>query len=175
MDKYKENFEKGATHYIKMLEEINWFDNPHVKKEEVINNLNKSTFPPYFGTYLRQLGFTTDYEGQDQLEDVLNATLEFIPNSSFEINEDGLLIKVNGNEYILDIDINEFEAGEGEEGFVETELNEILEKENIEYRFYNLPPDDETCSFIYTKPEIYKNALEKGIIPDFMGYYAVNY
>ena len=175
MDKYKENFEKGATHFIEMLEKIDWFNNPYVKKEEVINSINKSTFPPYFGTYLRQLGFTTDCEGKDQLEDVLNATLEFIPNSSFEITEDRVLIKINENEYKLDIDIYEFEAGEGDEGFVETELNDILEKENIEYRFYNLPPDDETCSYIFTKPEIYKNALENGIIPDFMGYYAVNY
>jgi len=50
-----------------------------------------------------------------------------------------------------------------------------LDKENLEYRFYNLPPDDEACSFIFVKPEVYKKALEKRVIPDFMGYYAVNY
>lgn len=32
MDIYKENFEKGAEHYINLLNEINWFDNPYVDK-----------------------------------------------------------------------------------------------------------------------------------------------
>lgn len=86
-----------------------------------------------------------------------------------------IVFTVGGNEYSIQLNIEEFEAGEGETGFVETKINEILDKENFEYRFYNLPPDDETCSFIFVKPEVYKKALEKGVIPDFMGYYAVNY
>ncbi|WP_177764927.1 hypothetical protein [Flavobacterium sp. I3-2] len=175
MDKYKENFEKGAQRYIKLLEEIKWFDNPHVNKEEIIERISNTTFPPYYATYLTQLAYESDYSGEDQLTDVLNAVMQFIPNSEFEINEGGIIIKINDNEYPIKLNVEKFEVGEGSESFVETTINEILKNEGSNYLFFELPPDDEVSSLIFVKPEIYKLALEKGIIPDFMGYYAVNY
>ena len=175
MDKYKENFEKGTEHYIKLLEEIKWFDNPYVEKDKVIENITKCTFPPNYSTYLRQIGYLTDYAGIFQLTGVLDETLKFIPDSRYEITDNTLTVFVKDEDYIFDFDVNEFEAGEGIEGFAEAYLNQILEKEGIEYRFYELPPDDETVSLIFVKPEVYKQAIKYGIIPDFLGYFAVNY
>lgn len=175
MDKYKENFEKGAEYYIKLLEEIKWFDNPHVKKDEIIEKISKSAFPPYYATYLTQLAYESESDGEDQLNDVLNSITQFVPNSDFEITEDGVMFRINDNEYLIEVDVEEFEVGEGRESFVETVINEILRKENSEYFFYELPPDDQVASLIFAKLEVYKDALEKGVIPDFMGYYAVNY
>lgn len=175
MDIYKENFEKGAEHYINLLTEINWFDNPYVDKDKLINTIKNSTFPPYYSTYLRQLSFVSEYRGEDQLNDVLNLLLKFIPNSNYNINENGVTLTIENSEYTILLNIEEFEAGEGKDGFVETKINDILNNENLDYRFYNLPPDDETCSFIFVKPAVYKKALKEGVIPEFMGYYAVNY
>lgn len=175
MDKYKDNFEKGAEHYIKLLDEIEWFINPYVNKEEIIEQIMNSTFSPYYGTYLSQLAYQSEYGGEDQLNDVLNSVIQFIPNSTFEIIKDGVIFRVNDNEYPIELNVEEFEVGEGSESFVETVINEILKTEGSAFLFYELPPADEVSSLIFVKPEIYKLALEKGVIPDFMGYYAVNY
>ena len=175
MDKYKENFENGAEHYIKLLEDIKWFNNPFINKEEIIEKINNSNFPPYYATYLTQFSYDAEYGGEDQLNDVLNTVTRIIPNSKFEIIDDGIILTINGNNYTILLEIDEFEVGEGRESFIETEINEILKKENSEYLFYELPPADESASLIFVKPEVYKDALEKGVIPDFMGYYAVNY
>lgn len=174
MDKYKANFEQGAEHYINLLEEINWFDNPYVNKEELIEQINESTYPPYFGTFLSQLGYLSEYGGEDQLNDVLNAVVQFIPNSDFAIEENGVLFRVNGNEYPIELNVEDFEVGEGQESFVETVINEILRRENSEYQFYELPHSDEASSLIFVKPEVYKKAVETGVIPDEMGYYLIN-
>ena len=175
MDIYKENFEKGAVHFIDLLYEINWFDNPYLDKDEIVNQIKACTFPPYYGTYLRQLGFSSEYGGEEQLIDILNILIEFIPNSSYEINAYGVKLYIGNNDYDIVLNVAEFAVGEGEDGFLETTINEILDSENLVYRFYELPPDDDNCSFVFVKPEVYKKALEKGVIPDFFGYYAVNY
>lgn len=175
MDKYKNNFEKGAQHYIELLEGINWFDSPYVNKEELIQTLEACTFAPYYGTCLTQYGFDSAYSGLDLLQDVLDFIQRLIPDFQFEILESQILITLNGNRYSIDVDVDSFELDESPTSFFDLVINPILEKEKSTYFFYELPPSDQCFSLIFAKPEVYNQAIEKGVIPDFMGYYAVNY
>lgn len=175
MDLYKDNFEKGVDHYINQLEEINWFDSPYVNKEETVTALKACTFAPYYGTYLTHYDFDSAYSGPDLLQDVLGFIQRLIPDFQFEILESQILITLNGNRYSIDIDVDSFELDESPTNFFDLMINPILVKEKSAYLFYELPPADQCSSIVFVKPAVYDQAIEKGLIPDFMGYYAMNY
>ncbi len=175
MDKYKENFEKGPQHYIQLLEEINWFSSPYVNKEELLTTIENCTFPPYYGTYLAQYAFDSEYDGLDLLEDVLNYIQQVIPTFQFEIQTDKILVSFSDTTYSIPLDIASFELGESPTNFFELAINPLLEQEKSAYFFYELPPADQCSSLVFAKPAVYNQALERGVIPDFMGYYAINY
>lgn len=175
MDKYKENFEKGPQHYIQLLEEINWFSSPYVNKEELLTTIENCTFPPYYGTYLAQYAFDSAYDGLDLLEDVLHYIQRIIPTFQFEILTDKILITFTETTYPIPLDIASFELGESPTNFFEEVINPLLEQEQSAYLFYELPPSDQCSSLVFVKPEVYNQAIERGVIPDFMGYYAINY
>jgi len=180
MDKYKELFDKGANAYIEVLISIEWFDNLYVDKDKIISDIKSCKYPPYFATYLEQWGLMVDvgYD-EDYFTDLMNGICQFIPNSSYYFMKDEeefyIVFTIGENVYDIKIDFNEFVFGKGDDGdcFLNYFINTILEKEQSEYRFYEMPPDDETGSYIFVKPETYQKALDLGVIPDCMGYYAV--
>lgn len=94
---------------------------------------------------------------------------------NFNIDEKSIHLKVGRFTENIIVNYDELEVGEGTDSFVATVINPFLHKAGVKFQFYEMPPDDETASLIFVKPEKYKTAIEKGLIPDFMGYYAVNY
>ena len=181
MDKYKTLFEKGKDAYISALEDINWFDNNFISKEKIIQEINNCSFAPYYLLTLEQLSFDSEgfEEGKDAFIDLMKLIMNFIDKANFEIQgtHEEFTIKtlVNGNSYDYKVVTNDFFFGEGENSFINQYINKILEQENFENRFYELPPADQAARYIFVKPERYNNAIEAGIIPDFLGYLAVNY
>ncbi|MEO1033367.1 MAG: hypothetical protein AAFX55_18405 [Bacteroidota bacterium] len=175
MDKYKSVFEKGNQNYIDELHKIDWFQNPYINAQEMESEIMECSFLPYLATRLRQTGYTLDFYGTEQVEHIFDCLKKVLKDLDYEINENSVSIKINDYSEHVEINFDEFEAGEGDDSFVATIINPFLNKAGFEYQFYEMPLDDETASFIFVTPEKYKTAIEKGLIPDFMGYYAVNY
>jgi hypothetical protein len=178
MDKYKELFEKGSKAYIAALERINWFDNLYVDKENIVTQIEACTFPPYFATHLSQMVFAVEFIGEELFEDCFNEVVKFLPGSSYNLQREEnclhVCVSLKSGEYKTSIDLQDFDFADFDNFFCDF-INQLSNAENSEYRFYELPPDDESAQYIYVKPEVYKQALDLGIIPDFMGYFAVNY
>lgn len=183
MDKYKNLFEKGKDAYLSALESINWFDNKYLSKEKIIRELEECNFPPYYLLSLSQVSF--DSEGFDEeidsYKNLMKQLTFFSPNSKFTIEgtvEDfSISTIINNNEYKIEINdsIKKDDLIYDNTELVIEYIDNIIVQEIFEYKFYELPPADQAYNLIFVKPEIYNKALEIGIIPDFIGYLAVNY
>lgn len=174
MDKYRKLFEKGSNEYINQLRKINWFDNPYLNEEKIIDEIKNTYSPPYFVNSLIQVGYLVEFYGNTQLNHILECLQSTLPNLKYSIEEDGLNLKIkNYNDY-LKVDIENFELGEGEDSFVQMHINPFLTRAGIAYNFFELPPGDETASLVFVKEETYQKAIEIGIIPDFLGYFVMN-
>jgi hypothetical protein len=175
MDIYKALFEKGNENYIKTLHQIGWFENPYINAEELKKEIRECTFQPYLATKLLQVSYVEESYGSEQVTAIFDALNEVLKDLQFEIKENAILLTLGEYSEQIEIDFEAFEVGEGEDSFVATVINPFLKKANMAYQFYELPPDDESASFIFVTPEKYTKALQVGLIPDFMGYFAVNY
>ncbi len=175
MDKYKSVFKKGNKNYIDELNKIDWFENPYINTQEIKKEIMDCSFQPYLATRLMQTGYTHDFYGTEQVEHIFDCLKKVFNDLEYEIKENSILIKISDYSENVEINFEEFEAGEGDDSFVSTVINPFLIKVGLEYQFYEMPPDDETASLIFVTPKKYKSATAKGLIPDFMGYYAVNY
>lgn len=181
MDKYEELFKKGADAYVEALIRTGWFDSPYVDEHEVINSIKSCKAPYHFATRLTQAALILD-SGFNQFlfDELMDTVCQFVSKSSYSFTKEGtdlyIVLTINGNNYTIKIDLMEFEYGEGNEDscFMNYFINKALDEEQLEYRFYELPPDDEAHSYVFVKPETYRKALEFGVIPDFLGYYVVN-
>jgi hypothetical protein len=92
-----------------------------------------------------------------------------------KVQEFTIIFTVGENKYSIEIDIEDFDFGEGEYGFIADSINAILKNEKRKFLFYEMPPDAQTTSYIFVEPSKYKNAIELGLIPYFMVCFAVNY
>lgn len=176
VDKYKNVFEKGADNYIELLETINWFDNPYLEKKEIIKDIKECDFLPYLATTLVQTRHVLDFFGAEQIKYMLESLKEdIIKDLKFKMSNNILKLELNGCIEVLEIPLDDFEVGEGEDSFISRFINPFIKKAGISYQFFNMPPDDENASLIFVKENTYREAIEIGVIPDFIGYFAVNY
>jgi hypothetical protein len=161
-DKYKELFEKGADTYIETLINIDWFDNPHIDKSEMMNKIKSCGYAPYFSTCLWQsiLEVNCAY-GEPFFEAFMNMICQFIPKSSYSFIKENdklyIILTIDKNIYKTKIDMGDFEFLDGDDD--NCILNYFINKMGL---------------YIFVKPETYQKALKIGVIPEFMGYYAVN-
>jgi hypothetical protein len=175
MDIYKATFEKGTENYIAALDKIGWFENPYINASAMKNEIMECTFLPYLATKLIQTSYVIEFEGADQVAHILDALQTVLKDLTYEITETAILLKLHNHSAHIEIDFDEFDPGEGEDSFVAMVINPFLREAQVTYQFYELPPDDEAAGLIFVTPEHYKKAIEIGLIPDFMGYFAVNY
>jgi hypothetical protein len=181
MDNYKSLFEQGKNAYLKALEAINWFDNPYVSKTQIIKNIQECGFDPYLVLTLTQVSYDSEGFNEDinAIKSLMDQYIKFIPTGSYRFEGSNrqykLITTVNNNNYDYQIDLDTFDPENVETYFVGDYINKILERENIIYRFYELPPGGQDAALIYVTPSMYNKAIEIGLIPDFIGYLAVNY
>ncbi len=178
MDKYKELYKKGSHAFIETLENIGWFENPYIDKNAIIKDIESCSYPPCFVTCLSQIMLYPEWVDKSLFEDFMKSIRKFIPDFEYEVNTDDVYyhisIQIRSEKYSTSYNIENFDISDFDSIFLNDFINSSLGKSSINYRIYELPPADESTSYIYVTPEIYQKALEIGIIPDEAGYFIIN-
>jgi hypothetical protein len=187
MDKYKNLTSKGKVAYLEALKNIGWFDFSNNTKEEIgdriDHELNKSKENADFMFCLYDLWFDREgFEEDDDYKFLLEEIIEIIKlnckltveYSKFE-NNIKIQIKTENNVYTYYVNNFRYVSGWIDEKIIEVYINyDLLYGEKTNKIFIELPSSDQTVQFVYMPEEIYKKAIEVGIIPedkDYFNYY----
>jgi hypothetical protein len=175
MDKYVELTSKGKNEYLKVLENIGWFNFSSNTKDEINNRLNESEKTEDFMFCLYDLWFDTEgFEDSDDYRFLLEQIMEIIKLTEYKLNveyikqNDLVKIKMETKNSIYTHYANLIEDSSRIEDNVINEFinNKLLVGENTGKKFIQLPSSDQTIQFVYMPGNIFQKAIENGIIPE---------
>ena len=177
MNKYKALTKKGATAYLQVLEEIDWFDKANDDKTNVIARLEElSNLPNSDNDYAYALkSWLLDYEDYEFDDDSKTelfreactiAGLEFV-SVEFEDLDEEINVKLTTNK-----GTNEYEVSADfmyqAPLLMEEVMNHIL-AEDGNY-FLMILAEDQTVHYAFITLDLYFEAVEKGVIPEYEDY-----
>lgn len=178
IDKYSKLVSQGYSHYLELLRELNWFDNSSITEDEMIKRL-KIIPHEYMVFALTELEFEADGFGDcnayppliDELLKHIAPAVTWSIACNEQLNSVHITIQGEKSKYVYSIEIRDKWF---DNGFIEEFLNNtVLPKEHIAKRFHALPPCDESVCFLFITDKLYHKAIEEGIIPNQMGYFAL--
>jgi hypothetical protein len=178
-DGYRELTARGKDAYLDAMEAVSWFEHTRTPRAEIEERLS-ATAPEDFLFGLYELWF--DPEGIEEAEDCADLLQRIAAIAGFE--EAGIAVVYENATRTFDIDLtiganvyrhaipfNEI-GGWIEEKLIGGFINEqVLPREGLASRFFELPPCDQTTQFVFLPPTVHDRAVEKGIIPGDAGYF----
>lgn len=155
--------------YLKTLEEIEWFNHPQNDQKRLTNKINESEGDYYldlhhFSFFSEDFFSEEDYKKLfDELEQVTGLKVVGTEIHTDE-NENTISVTGNANEkaYAMTFDLDEFAMVPQ----VEEQLNDLFEQLNLDSRLLWLPLESDIYFYVFIPVQLYKRAVEKGIIPE---------
>lgn len=178
IDKYNKLVSEGYSLYLEQLKELNWFDNSSITEDEMIKRLKIIPYE-YMVFALTEVEFDTESFGDcnaypaiiDQLLKLVDSTFTWDVACNEQLNSVYITIKGDKSKYVYAIEVRDKWF---DNNFIEKFLNNtVLPKEQITKRFYALPPCDGSLCFLSITDKLYQKAIDRGIIPNNMSYFAL--
>lgn len=179
MDKYKNLTSKGKDEYLKVLENIGWFNFSSVSKDIINERIKKIEENERFVYCLYDLSFDAEgFEDADSYKSLLEEMIKIIGLKDYKINVKknskknaiNIEIETKNNLYVHFVDLDE--TGDWIDwAVIDYYINSLLVGENIDKQFLPIPPEDQTVQFVFIDEKIYERAKKIGIIPENQGYF----
>ena len=174
MDKYKELTTAGREAYLNALDKIDWFKTSKSSREEVKQKIEEAHCLDWLLFSIEDVAFDAegfeDYSSYESvIKDFLNVAgidAELTVEQIEEPYGAKIGIKTLSNTYSYSVNIEELGDWMDLE-MIDTFINnQVLAGENIEARFWELPPIDQGYRCVFAPPSIYQTAIAKGVIPE---------